>query len=172
MCSPRLDVPAVLEQLDAGMAHRLTLLVAPAGYGKSALLHRWAAARDWPVAWVELGAGDDESARFLRHLVGASQTFAPDLARTILPLLRSGEAWALQDGLAVWLNALVVRDQDFALVLDGYEWIENPDVHELVAQMLDYPPPAMHVFIASQVEPPLPLPRLRVRRQLLEIDLL
>jgi LuxR family maltose regulon positive regulatory protein len=171
MCSACLDIPALLHQLDAGMAYRLTLLVAPAGYGKSALLRRWVATRDWPVAWVALQAGDDDLARFLRHLVTASQAIEPGIAGTILPILGVGDAGPLHDGLAAWLNALAVLDRDFALVLDGYERIGSASVHGAVAQMLDYPPLAMHLYIASRGEPPLQLPRLRVRRQLLQVHL-
>jgi LuxR family maltose regulon positive regulatory protein len=156
--------PALLEQLDAGMAHLLTLLVAPAGYGKSALLRCWAATRNWPVAWVALQTGDNDLACFVRHLVTASGVLDPDL-----PLLPGREAPAPQDNLTEWLNALAVMREDFALILDGYERIESPVAHEAVARILDHPPPHLHLFIASRVEPRLPLPRLRVRRQLLQV---
>jgi LuxR family maltose regulon positive regulatory protein len=168
---PLLDSPCLLEQLDAGMAHLVTLLVAPAGSGKSALLHRWIVARDWPVAWVALDAGDDDPARFVQHLAAASQALVPGLAAALLPGLGAGGPEAVQDALYTWLNALAGRDGDFCLILDGYEQIDAPAVHQVVAHILDHPPPRLHLFIAARAEPPLPLPRLRVRRQLLEVQL-
>jgi LuxR family maltose regulon positive regulatory protein len=158
------DTPGLLEQLDAGMAHLLTLLVTPAGCGKSTLLRRWVATRNWPVVWVALDASDNDLACFVRHLFTASQLLDPDTM-----LLPGSEASAPQDSLTEWLNALAVLDDDLALILDGYERIESPVVHEAVARILDYPPPHLHLFIASRAEPPLPLPRLRVRRQLLQL---
>jgi LuxR family maltose regulon positive regulatory protein len=155
---------ALLAQLDAGMAHLLTLFVAPAGHGKSALLRCWAATCNWPVAWVSLQMGDNDLACFVRHLVTASEVLNPDML-----LLPGREALAPQDNFTEWLNALAIMREDFALILDGYERIESPVAHEAVARILDHPPPHLHLYIASQVEPPLPLPRLRVRRQLLQV---
>jgi ATP/maltotriose-dependent transcriptional regulator MalT len=156
--------PALLEQLDGGMTHLLTLLVAPAGSGKSALLRCWAATRNWPVAWVALQTGDNDLACLVRHLVTASEVLDPNMR-----LLPGRKTPAPQDSLTEWLNALAVMREDFALILDGYERIESLVAHQAVGRILDYPPPRLHLFIASRAEPPLPLPRLRVRRQLLQV---
>jgi LuxR family maltose regulon positive regulatory protein len=181
----RLD--ALFRQLDAGMSCRLTLIAAPAGAGKSALLRRWLHARERPAAWVELDAADNVPAHFVRHLVAASRhLLAPSsqasdlLAPTMLapdhnPAPGTGRdteaLLATQDALAAWLNALASLEQEFCLVLDGYERVTAPPVHDAVRLMLDYPPPHMHLFITTRTEPPLQLPRLRVRRQLMEVRL-
>jgi LuxR family maltose regulon positive regulatory protein len=168
---PPLQTQSLLEQLDAGMSYLLTLVIGPTRSGKSALLSEWVAARGWPVAWVALEVEDNEPGHFLRHLVAASQALEPEIARAGLPRPEPGAPWAMQDGLAAWLNALAALEGEFCLILDGYERIQAPAVRDLVARMLDYPPPHLHVCLASQVEPPLPLARLRVRRQLLEVRL-
>jgi LuxR family maltose regulon positive regulatory protein len=168
---------ALLQQLDAGMDHLLTLVVAPAGAGKSTLLRRWLAARGWPAAWVALDVADNQPARFVQHLAAASRAMAPELAEVVALARRTaagplaGEPAAAEDALAAWLNAAAGLEQDFCLVLDGYERIEAPAVHDAVRLLLDYPPPHMHLYIAARAEPPLQLPRLRVRRQLLEVRL-
>jgi LuxR family maltose regulon positive regulatory protein len=167
MRPPLLDTAALLEQLDAGMSHLLTLLVAPTGYGKSALLHRWVAAHDWPVIWIALEVCDNDLTCFVQHLITASEAIVPGI-----PWLRAGEALTVQDCLTEWLNALAGLEGDFVLILDGYERIEAPAVHEAVVRMLDHPPPHLHLFIAARAEPPLQLPRLRVRRQLLQVRLM
>jgi LuxR family maltose regulon positive regulatory protein len=171
MHPPLAQTQALFEQLDTGMARLLTLVVGPAGSGKSALLREWVADRRWPVAWVALETSDDDPDRFVLHLVAASQAVAPGIAREVLPGQDTAGPWALQDAFAGWLNALATLDIDFCLILDGYQQIQEPAVHDMVARMLDYPPPHLHVYLASRVEPPLPLPRLRVRRQLLEVAL-
>lgn len=158
-----------LERLDKGMAYRLTLLVAPKGSGKSTLLRQWVAARNWPVAWVALKTDHNTSARFLLDLIKALRGIEPKV-EAILPRLRDGEA--LEDILIELINALTAVPDDFALILDDYHVIEAPLVHAVVEAMLEYPPPQMHMVIAARREPPLPLSRLRVRRQLLRLDLL
>jgi LuxR family maltose regulon positive regulatory protein len=156
-------LPTALQQLDMGMAHLLTLLMGPRGCGKTTLLRRWTASRSWPAAWVALRADDNMPPRFLQHLVAATQPLAPGL------LLLDGES--VQDGLIEWLNALAAVPEEFALILDDYDAITAPPVHQCVKTVLDCPPSRLHLFIAARTEPPLPVPRLRVRRQLLEVRL-
>jgi LuxR family maltose regulon positive regulatory protein len=162
--------PTLLEQLDVGMAYALTLLVAPAGAGKTALLRDWLADRGWPVAWVALEEADNAPICFLMRLAAACQPHLPGIAGTVLACPGS-ETADPEDGLAGWLNALASREEELVMVLDGYEQIAAPAVHALVARMLDYPPPCIHLFLTSRTEPPLPLPRLRVCRQLFEVKL-
>jgi LuxR family maltose regulon positive regulatory protein len=174
----------LFRQLDAGMSCRLTLLVAPPGAGKSDLLRRWLAARGWPAAWLELDAADNVPARFVQHLAFATQhLLAPSLAPDLLPpdLLASDllaqdhnpapDPAGVDGAFAAWLNALADLEGDFCLVLDSYEQIQSAGVHSAVRLMLDHPPPHIHLYIATRTEPPLQLPRLRVRRQLVEMRL-
>jgi ATP/maltotriose-dependent transcriptional regulator MalT len=162
--------PRLIERLNAGLHRKLTLVSAPAGFGKTALLRDWLAARGWPAAWLTLQDADNTPGHFLLRLAAACRPHLPGIAGSILPCL-GGERGDVEDGLAVWLNALAAREEVLVVVLDRYEQIVAPAVHALVARMLDCPPPCLHLFLTSRAVPPLPLPRLRVRRQLLEVKL-
>ncbi len=148
------------------MRCRLALVIAPAGAGKTALLRRWAGTSRWPVAWLTLEPADNVPERFMADLHAALRPIgldraAPESARCV-------ETDLMHD-LVELLNAMVERPEDFALVLDNYQVIEAPAIHEAVSFLLDYGPPQLHIIIASRTEPPLQVPRLRVRRELIEI---
>lgn len=155
---------AALARLDGALEHRLTLLIAPAGSDKTALLRRWVKARTWRVAWVTLDEGDNVLACFLDKLASAVRGLAPAI---IPPSARSDLPEAAIVG---WVNALADAPDDFVLVLDNYHVITAAAVHRSVELLLDYPPPRMHVVLAARSEPPLPLARLRARRQLLRVE--
>ncbi len=155
---------AILERLDRGMRARLTLLLIPDGTPR--LLRRWLAERTWPRVRVALTAADDGAGRFLASLARA---FRPVVVAE-LPMGAADEEALLQTTGAL-LNALLSVEEDFALILENYHVITCQAVHAAVALMVEYPPPQMHLYVVSRITPPLPVARLRVRRQLVEIDL-
>ncbi len=155
-----------MKRLDACIDCRLALVVAPAASGKTTLLRRWAKECSWPVAWVTLEAADNTPRRFLKDLLAAVQAIG--VTADTMQTNGLGEA-TIAETMVDLINAIVETKEDWALVLDSYEVIEAPEIHEGVRLLLDYLPPRMHVVIASRAEPPLQLPRLRVRRQLLEL---
>lgn len=162
------DPQAVLEKLDRGMSARLTLVLAPGGSpdGSREMLRRWLEGRTWPCVHHSLTAADNAAGRFLANLAGALRPLLP--GEVPVP---SADDVALLDATAELLNALLDVHEDFALVLEDYHVITAATVHAAVTLMVDYPPPRMHLYLISRNVPPLPLPRLRVRRQLVEIDL-
>jgi LuxR family maltose regulon positive regulatory protein len=154
----------VLQELDRGMAVPLTLVLTPDGC--STPLNLWLKRRSMPRARRALTAADNQPTRFLSVLT--------TILRPLLPpheQMRRSPRSDLLDGIADLLNALLAVEDDFAVILEGYQAIGAPEVHAAVALMVDYPPPRMHLYVVSQTVPPLPLPRLRVRRRLVEIDL-
>ncbi|HET8628338.1 MAG TPA: LuxR C-terminal-related transcriptional regulator [Thermomicrobiales bacterium] len=168
--------PRLTARLDAGLRGPLTLLVAPAGFGKTTLLADWRAATSedsdtarWPVAWLALDAADDDLARFLRYVVAALQTLRPDLGRAALAGLRAPQPPPVEALVTPLLNDLAALPGDVVLVLDDYHVIADPAIHRALAFLLDHLPPRVHLVIASRAEPPLPLARLRARGQLAEL---
>lgn len=155
---------AILERLDRGMHARLTLLLTPDGTPR--LLRRWLAERTWPRVRVALTAADDEAGRFVERLAGALRP----VVVAELPMGLADEE-ALLEATGAMLNALLTVEEDFALILENYHVITCHAVHAAVSLMVEYPPPQMHLYVVSRTPPPLPLARLRVRRQLVEIDL-
>lgn len=160
----------LLTRLDAARSHRLTLLSAPAGYGKTTLLAQWLAESAIPVAWLALDGLDNDPVRFLTYLLAAMQTYASDLDINILALLEAPQTAPLEKALAVLIHSLMSqRTGDFALVLDDYQVIEASPIHHALAFLLDHLPPHLHLVLSTRADPPLPLARLRARRQLTEL---
>jgi len=160
--------PRLFARLDAGLQGALTLVCAPAGFGKTTLLADWLRRTGRPAAWLGLDVGDNDPAVFLRYLVAALQTLAPEVGATLLTLLHPPPP-PLETLLTALLNDLARLPQNSILVLDDYHVLEAPPIHQAVSFLLDHLPPALHLIIATREDPPLPLARLRARGQAAEL---
>lgn len=152
--------------------HTLTLISAPAGFGKTTLVVDWLqqyAAR--PVAWLSLEPADNDQATFLRYLLAALHSVMPDVGHPLQTLLANGSVPRGPDALLPLLNELHAIRQPFFLVLDDYHAIQQPEIHELTAALLDRPPAALHTIITTRQDPLLPLARWRARGLLTEFRL-
>ncbi len=177
--SPRLTPrPHLIQRLDEGLrlGRRLTLVSAPAGFGKTTLLSEWAAGCEWPVAWLSLDAGDNDPARFLAYLVAALQTIEASVGKGVLAALQasefaSAEGLPVEAALTALINDLAALPPDdlYLFVLDDYHLITAQPVHDELAFLLEHLPPNLHLIIAGRADPPLSLARLRARNQLTEI---
>lgn len=159
-----------LECLETGENYRLALLIAPAGSGKTQALRQWAQAHpDARIAWVRLKADDNAAPTFFETLRAAFQSINSQSTVLLPPQNGKTEAFDLEEGTIELINALTTLPRDYFLILDDYHTINNAQIHTAVSLLLDYQPLKMHLVIASRSEPPLPIPRLRVRRQLIEL---
>jgi LuxR family maltose regulon positive regulatory protein len=164
--------PRLSKQLEEGIGRKLTLVSAPAGFGKTSLLSEWRMTRlgsEWPVGWVSLDEGDNDPVLFFSYLVAALRMVQADLGEAPLGLLQSPQGPPLRSVLTILLNELAAIPKDFVLVLDDYHVIENRTIHDAIAFLLDHMPPQMHLIISSRTDPPLPLARLRARSDLAEL---
>ena len=160
----------LLDRLQQGVAGALTLVSAPAGFGKTTLLAQWLASTRASVAWLSLEPEDNEPTRFLTYLIAALQTLDPRLGASALALLRPPQPAELETVLTVLANDLLRGPgEDFALVLDDYHVVEAPPTHQALTYLVEHLPPQMHLIIATRADPPLPLARLRARGQLTEL---
>jgi LuxR family maltose regulon positive regulatory protein len=169
---PRLNAvnrPRLLAPLHAGLHGKLTLVSAPAGFGKTTLVSTWAADSGRPVAWLSLDAGDNDPARFLIYLTAAVQSAAPGIGAGVLSALRSPQPPPLEAILTVLVNEIAALPTPFILVLDDYHVIESAAVGNALAFFIEHLPPSLHLVIATREDPPLPLARLRARDQLTEV---
>jgi LuxR family maltose regulon positive regulatory protein len=163
--------PRLSARLDAGLAagHRLTLIAAPAGFGKTTLVSEWGTACGQPVAWLSLDASDSDPARFLAYLVAALQTAIPGIGAGVLAALESPQPPPAEALLTALLNELAAVRREIIVVLDDYHLVEAQTVDQALAFLLEHLPPQMHLVIATREDPQLPLARLRARGQLTEL---
>jgi ATP/maltotriose-dependent transcriptional regulator MalT len=154
-----------------GSDARLTLVSAPAGFGKTTLLAAWAAAaadRGRPTAWVSLDEGDRQPAAFWTYTLLAVERAAPGTTAGALSLLQSGQS-QIEVVLTAVINELSVRSDDVHLVFDDYHLADGLDVQPGMTFLLDHLPPQLHLVISTRADPALPLARLRARGELVEV---
>jgi len=159
-------------RIEDGLERRLTVISAPAGFGKSTLLSTWAAASasgSHLVAWLSLDSRDDDPARFWRYFVTALSRLEPGCGETALALLDSPQPPPVVTVLTTLLNDLDALAVEATLVLDDYHVMASKDIHEALAFLLENLPPRVHLIIATRADPPLPLSRLRERGELTEL---
>ncbi len=165
--------PHLIEKLNAGLSGKLTLVCAPAGFGKTTLVTHWGQqleeAGDWHFGWLSLDENDSEVERFFTYFVAALQQIDGRFGQSTLELLQSSPSDNLQFILTDLLNSLAQSPQAILLALDDYFHINNPAIHEGLQFLLDNAPPGFHLLLLSRTDPPLSLARLRARRQMTEI---
>jgi LuxR family maltose regulon positive regulatory protein len=168
--------PRLVERLNDGLSsgHKLTLISASAGFGKTTLVSEWVAGCERPTAWLSLDEGDNDPTGFLTYLVAALQTMPPktggaNIGAGLLGALQSSQPPPIESILITLLNEIAAIPDNFILVLDDYHLIDAQPIDQALAFLIEHLPPQMHLVIASREDPSLPLARLRARGQLTEL---
>ena len=162
----------LLERLDEGLSEgsKLSLISAPAGFGKTTLVSEWLASGKRPTAWLSLDEGDSDPTRFLIYLVSALQTIAPKLGEGAMEVLQASQSQPPTEAILIaLLNEITTVPNPFLLVLDDYHVIDSRAVDQALTFFVEHLPPRMHLVITTREDPALPIPRLRARRQLTEL---
>jgi LuxR family maltose regulon positive regulatory protein len=160
----------LVERLQEGVAGALTLVSAPAGFGKTTLLAQWLAQSGTPVAWLSLEAEDNDPTHFLTYLIAALQTLDAQMGTTALAMLHTPQPPPPEAVLAVLTNDLMSREGgDVVLVLDDYHTITADPIQRGMTFLLEHLPPQLHLILASRTDPPLALTRLRAGGRLAEL---
>ncbi|HEX9090986.1 MAG TPA: hypothetical protein VF831_05820, partial [Anaerolineales bacterium] len=145
------------------------LISAPAGYGKSTLLSTWLSHVDYAAAWLSLDETDNDLTRFLTYAGAALREILPSIEE----ILDINPSFKTQRDVEVYLTSLINHlaqsKHRFYLILDDYHEIQNQAVHQAVCFLLEHRPPTLHLVIATRADPPLPLARMRVRSEMIEI---
>ena len=163
--------PHLLQRLNEALLYMpgVTLISAPAGFGKTTLISEWVADGQRPAAWLSLDDGDNDPARFLAYLIAALQIIAPNLGASLLAVLQSPQPPPTESILTDLLNEIITIPNDFVLVLDDYHVIDAKSVDQALTFLLEHQPPQMHLVIATREDPTLPLARLRASGQMTEL---
>jgi LuxR family transcriptional regulator, maltose regulon positive regulatory protein len=158
-------------RLDDGLAGRLILICAPAGFGKTSLLAAWASGGSRPLAWLSLDEGDNDPARFWRHVAAALERACPGISGRVGPLLGPPPPQSFQGVVTALINELTGQPAAgrALLVLDDYHVVSSEPVHAAVGFLLEHLPPGLCLVLATRSEPPLRLGRLRARGELAEL---
>ncbi|GAA5529071.1 LuxR C-terminal-related transcriptional regulator [Herpetosiphon gulosus] len=159
----------LLERLKERHDRRLTVVSAPAGFGKTMLVSQWIASCKQPVAWLTLDQNDNDLARFLAYVVAALQTIEPAFGLEIIQRLQAPELPSTETLLLLLLNQLATIEQHWILVLDDYHWLTAKPIAAAMSLLLERLPPQLQLVVISREEPDLPLARLRARHQLTEL---
>ncbi|WP_127584620.1 LuxR C-terminal-related transcriptional regulator [Paenibacillus koleovorans] len=159
----------LIDRLNENPNRKLTLISASAGFGKTTLVSEWAASCGMPVAWLSLDEGDQDSSRFLAHLVAALQTVAPPIGAGAIQAIQSPQPPTTESMLTSLLNELSALPYRMLLVLDDYHVLEANWIDHAIGFLLEHLPPQLHLAIATRENPQLPLGRLRAMGQLTEL---
>ncbi|MEM7128838.1 MAG: LuxR C-terminal-related transcriptional regulator [Chloroflexota bacterium] len=169
---PRSDLilrPRLIDKLNQGLHRNLTLISAPAGFGKTTLISEWIAACERLTAWLSLDDADNDLMRFLTYFVSALQTIIPGFGESVLTLLQSPQPPAFDSILTLLLNEIATLQDSFFLVLDDYHVLESSAIDDALTFLLEHLPSQIHLVITTREDPNLPLARYRVRGQLTEL---
>ncbi len=168
--------PRLIERLNQGLhlGHKLTLISAPAGFGKTTLVSEWLqdldqAASPIAIAWLSLDNEDNDPTRFLAYFIAALQTIVPNLGEGVLAALQSPQPPPIDSILTNLLNEIAAVPDNVVLVLDDYHLIEANPIDKALAFLLQHLPPQKHLVITTREDPNLPLARFRARNQLTEL---
>jgi LuxR family maltose regulon positive regulatory protein len=161
--------PRLIERLDAGLHRKLTLISAPAGFGKTTLLSEWVADCERPVVWLSLDQGDADPTRFLLYLAAALQTIAPTIGAGVIGMLESPQLPPTETILTALLNDITSVLDPFVLILDDYHAIDAKPVDDALTFLLEHLPPQVHLVIATREDPGFPLARFRARAHMTEL---
>jgi LuxR family transcriptional regulator, maltose regulon positive regulatory protein len=161
--------PHLIERLDEGVSRKLTLVSAPAGFGKTTLVSQWIADSEHPAGWLSLDEGDSDPVRFLMYVIAALQTVATRIGEVALSALQRPQPPPIESILTVLLNEITTLPGTIVLVLEDYHLIDATSVDHAIAFLIEHLPSQLHLLITTREDPQLPLARLRARGQMTEL---
>jgi LuxR family maltose regulon positive regulatory protein len=160
--------PHLIDRMNKGIYNKLTLISAPAGFGKTTLVSEWIYQSEIPITWISLDKGDNDPRQFFHYLIAALQNIDSVIGQAALTMLQSPQLPRIESVMTSLIEEITDIPNDFIIVLDDYHSIDTKSVHSIIEFLLDHLPTQMHLVLTTRVDPPLPLARLRGRNQLTE----
>ena len=161
--------PHLFERLNESLNRKLSLISAPAGFGKSTLVSGWLAENDLKAAWLSLDQGDNDPVRFWTYLVAAIQTLHQEIGQEARQIISAPQLRSTEPVVISLINDISQIPQDLIVVLDDYHLIEAGGIHDSLGFLLEHQPPNLHLILLTRVDPPFSMARLRAHSRLVEI---
>jgi LuxR family maltose regulon positive regulatory protein len=165
--------PRLTQLINESLDRKLTLISAPAGFGKTTLLSEWILTSQRRASWISLEDADNDPARFWNYFIAALQMLQEGLIKDARIFLHRGNPQnvlaQLESFITILINEISDYPEEFALILDDYHQIHNQVIHKGINFLIDHLPPSMHLILACRADPPLPMARLRARGQMVEL---
>ncbi len=159
----------LIEKLNNCFNAKLTIVSAPAGFGKTTLLSEWIEQSKYPVGWVSLDQGDNDPKRFHAYIIAALQQIQPDFGKNTELIIKSPQQVPAENIVTSLINEINESLEKSVFILDDYHLIESPVIHQLFSFFIEHMPANLHLIISGRHDPPIPLSKLRTRKQLYEI---
>jgi LuxR family maltose regulon positive regulatory protein len=160
----------LLAHLDQGLSRKLTIVTAPTGFGKTTLVSMWISSRRFASAWVTLDQNDNDTTRFWTYVVSALRTLNSSIGKTTLSTLTTSQLPSFQTLLTPLINDLAQLNENSVLVLEDFHFIASKEIVDGVSFLIQHLPNSLHLILITRTEPDLPLPLLRVRDEMTEIN--
>lgn len=161
---------ALLARLDVGLTKKVSLVTAPTGFGKTTLVRMWIDSRNFPSAWVTLDENDNDPTRFWTYVISALRTLDPTVGKNALSALMTSQPPSFQTLLTTLINDLAKLNEPCVLVLEDYHVITSTEIDEAVSFLIQHLPESLHLVLITRTDPDVPLPILRARDELVEIN--
>ena len=161
--------PQLYEKLNIGLTRKLILISAPAGFGKTTVVSDWIDQNKIPTAWFSLDKGDNEPVEFLSYIISGIQGISKEFGQSSLKLLNSPDRPSGESIVSLLINEILKINQNFLLVFDDFQLIENGEILKLIAYLLEHIPGNIHIVILTRSDPALSVSRLRSQHQLVEL---
>ena len=160
----------LLSRLDQGLSRKLTVVTAPTGFGKTTLVSMWLGSRPFASAWVTLDQTDNDANRFWMYIVSALRSINASIGKATLSTLLASQPSSFEPLLTPLINDLARLNEVSVLVLEDFHLITSREIMDGVSFLIQHLPDSLHLILITRTEPDLPLPRLRVRDEMIEIN--
>ncbi|WP_298470523.1 LuxR C-terminal-related transcriptional regulator [uncultured Psychrobacillus sp.] len=167
-----LDRERLYELLQKNHSKRITILQAPAGYGKTTLLSQWFNQTNDTVTWISLNTSDNDPIRFWKYVIHTTSNITEsNMYNTLASLFQSQDPSTLEFLIDSFLNEMSLMERPISIVLEDYHLIDNKVIHQMLTQLIEYLPDNVHVYVTSRENLPLPIAKWRVKSWLNEISM-
>jgi len=159
----------LFDKLDKGLERKLTLISAPAGFGKTTVLSDWISSNTIQTAWYSIDKGDNDPVKFMTYFIAGIQTLIDNFGENVLKILQSPQKLQIESILGMLINEVLNIEKDITFVFDDFHLIDSPEIFEIITYLLDYKPQQLHIVLSTRSDPRISISRLRSQDEIIEI---